>query len=218
MENYRAYFDTQLNLERKLIDTFSELNISPKHKNKLLEVLWLIKRNDKDTYKHSIRVALMCKKLGEYLNIDQKALFYAGLLHDAGKYKISNSLLTKKSFFNEDDKIKIREHVKHTHDLLKGHFDFSAEVSVWHHKFQKDPYPTETPALLHNYSEHTQELIKMYGKLVSIVDVYDAMHRDNARFNKKRPLTSEEIKTELLKAYPNDAELVTSLYDAKIFN
>ena len=205
-------------MDKRLIETFEKFSIDPLYKDKLDVFLNLLKKHSVYSYQHCIRVALLCTNIGDYLHIDSKALFYAGLLHDLGKYNTSTNLLNKRGIWTTNDKILMRSHVLDAYDLLKGTFDFTAEVIVWHHKFQSDSYPEIMPTLLHNYSEKTQDLIKYYGRLVAIADVYDALHRKNNRFGKIRNLNKAEIKEQMLLTNKDVLDLIEDLYIAGIFN
>jgi putative nucleotidyltransferase with HDIG domain len=210
-------YETLVGLENILGEKYFELGIRDTTLEKICSFTQLLKKKCTCTYMHSVRVGILCKEMGDYLCIDSNALFYAGLLHDIGKSKISTYLLEKKGSWTKSNKKKMESHVYETYNLLKGTFDFTAEVVMWHHKFQLESYPENMPVLLHNYSYKTQELIKQYGRLLAIADVYDALHRDTTHKAHGRYLSSSEIKDEMLLSNPDMVDLIEELYSAHVF-
>jgi len=56
----------------------------------------------------------------------------------------------------------------------------------------------------------------MYGRILALVDTYDALHRVNFQEGKVQQLTPTEIKERMLKNNPDQRVLVESLYNAGI--
>jgi len=106
----------------------------------------------------------------------------------------------------------MQRHVLDGYRLLRDRFDFSAEVMLWHHRFQERGYPKRFPPPLHRYSTTTRALIVEYGRLLALADVYDALHRSNSKVKKGGGLTSGEIRTKMLEYNPDRGQLVRALY------
>lgn len=168
-------------------------------------------------YYHSLRVGLMARKIAAFMHFDQKALFYAGLLHDCGKCQVALETLGKTEGWTSEDAQEMEGHVFDGYDLARGRFDFSAEVIAWHHRFQKSGYPKVLPPSLHEYSEGTKLLIPEYGRILALADVYDALHRVNDKFGEKRALNDDEIMQKMLELNPDRKILIQDLYNADIF-
>lgn len=208
------------NLEAQLSATFLELGISDDHKNSALELIKPLKEKDeihRAHYEHSIRVGLLAKRIGALMNLDQKALFFAGIFHDLGKSEIDESLLGKTDPWTDEDYNKIREHPVTGFEKLKGKFDFSAEIIVRHHRFQENGYPLDLPPFNHDYSQGSEVLINEYARILALADVYDALHRENSKFGEKRKLTDNEIEAQMLAHNPDRKDLVHNLFRAGIF-
>jgi hypothetical protein len=82
--------------------------------------------------------------------------------------------------------------------MLRGKFDFSAQVMAWHHRFQPNCYPKEPAPLLHSYSPEKELDVQVFGRLLMIADGFDAMHRINFQDGKKRAFSAQEIKQRML--------------------
>lgn len=167
-------------------------------------------------YYHAVRVALLCRRIGAFVHLDEKALFLAGLLHDLGKCQVPLETLGKTSTWEARDYARIRKHVVDGYAFLRGRFDFTAEVILWHHRFQQGGYPRRMPRRLHQYSEGTKLLIVECGRMLAVADVYDALHRANSKFGELRALSGAEIREKMLALNVDRRRLIEDLYHAGI--
>jgi hypothetical protein len=108
-------------------------------------------------------------------------------------------------------------HVMDGYRLIRGQFDFSAEVILWHHRFQHNGYPADMPALLHEYSQGTRVMIQFYGRLLALADGFDAFHRVNEKYTPVDGPVGEWIREKMLEHNPDQRVLVQELYDASVF-
>ncbi len=206
--------------EVQLENVFKELGIDLEIQTKVVSLLQPLKEMDdihKAHYQHSIRVGLLARKIAQFLHLDEKALFFSGIFHDLGKQEIRAELLGKTDQWTLTDREEVKNHVLAGYRLLKGRFDFSAEIMLLHHKFQPDAYPSKLPSPMHQYSDDTKATIAYYGRILALADVYDAMHRKNSKFGAKGFLTDQEIEEKMLQENPDQRELVVQLYQAEIF-
>lgn len=216
MANFLDYLDPKVSLKKRLNSVFTELKISKRQKEKITVFLNLLKIKDKSTYEHLIRVGLLAKSIGEFIQLDPKALFYAGLLHDVGKAQTKRETLAKTEGWNNEDTVEMMKHVIDGYRLIRDCFDFSAEVILWHHKFQSKGYPEEIPPLLHDYSEKAKVMIPIYGRILSLADMFDALHRSNNRYSNSQ-LDGNQIKVKMITLNNDQRALVEKLYAAGIF-
>lgn len=208
-------------IEQQFQESCMELRISATNRDFLKTTLLPLRNKDAVThfhYLHSLRVALLAQAIGHFTHHEEKPLFFAGALHDLGKCQIPHKILGKKGGWNDIDQQEIERHVEDGHRLLRGRFDISAEIMLWHHRFQEDGYPSKLPPFLHQYRETTKLLIREYGRILALADVYDALHRDDAKFGITRPLTGEEIRQKMFELNPDRKKLVAALYNAHIFS
>ncbi len=170
-------------LERQFWEACIALGISATNQAFLQSFLAPLRNNDEVTrfhYLHSLRVGLLALHIGQFTYHEEKPLFFAGTLHDLGKCDTPSEILGKTGSWTDQDQHKIQTHVTDGYRLLRGRFDMTAEIAVWHHKFQEDGYPARLPPPLHLYRETTKLLIREYGRIIALADVYDALHRANA--------------------------------------
>lgn len=203
--------------EAQLSQAFLELGINPRNKLAIEAFLEPLKQHDLKSYEHSIRVGLSARKIGKYMQMDDRALFFAGLLHDIGKSKISTETLQKTEGWTDKDTETMKPHVIYGYDTIKGKFDFTAEIILLHHRFQEKGYPEDLPPLLHDYSVETQTKIIEHAKVLALADTYDALHRENDKFGEKRGLSNIEIKNKMLELKFYKKEQIEELYRAGIF-
>jgi putative nucleotidyltransferase with HDIG domain len=165
---------------------------------------------------HSLRVGLLADEIAAEIGADQRALLFAGLLHDVGKALVPACTLCATESWTDADRAAMEQHVMDGFRLLRDRFDFTAHVIVWHHRFQRGGYPQELPAALQPFSEATLAKAHEYGKLLMVADVYDAMHRINSATG-GRALAPEEIEQRMMKLHPELlGDLVPRLYEVRV--
>jgi len=212
------YMENNQPLQFEVRDVFDELSIVTEQRKKIATLLKPLNMIHRPSYDHSLRVGLLCRAIGRAMHLSERALLYSGLLHDIGKALIAPETLSKTQGWNSTDTQRMHEHVMLGYDLLRSnHFDFTAEVVLWHHNFQKDGYPKIHPALLHDYSLGTQVMIPYYGRLLALADYYDALHRVNDYFSSTEEMNGEKIKKLMLDNNIDQMLLVEELYKVGVF-
>lgn len=214
---FAEYFDPSVSLEDRVQMDLDELQVDLGKREDIQTYLDLIKNKHQGSYEHSLRVGLIARQIAKFMRVDEKALFYAGLLHDVGKTMVPVSTLSKTEGWTPEDAASVQAHVESGYKLLRDKFDFTAEVILMHHRFQDRPYPEKLPETLHDYNDDTKNLIKEYGRILALADVYDALHRINDKHGIKRSLSGEEIREQMLSLNPDRAELIEQLYSASVF-
>jgi len=207
-------------IEQQFRDACDELEIQEEDRIAIESFLAPLRDKSSVTnfhYLHSLRVGLLARQIGKFTHHEERPLFFAGVLHDLGKCQVALEVLGKTEGWTEADTRAIMRHVSDGYRLLRGRFDFSAEIILWHHRFQLDGYPKKLPPLLHKYSEASKLLIVEYGRIIALADVYDALHRVNDKFGAKKELSGEEIREKMLEFNPDRTKLISALYEAGIF-
>ena len=205
--------DSLIETELEFEETMDELKISEKIKASIRGLLAALKQKSEFTYAHSLRVGLLARRIGRFMHLDEKALFFTGVFHDLGKSLIPLSTLHKTVGWTPEDSKIMESHVMDSHRLLRDKFDFLADIVLWHHRFQKNIYPVELPPYLHEYSEGTKVLIQEYGRILAIADVYDALHRKNNKFEE-----GKELREKMFEFNSDRKELVEELYNVGILD
>lgn len=211
--------DKKMDLETKLKSAFDEMEIKDEQRDRIKTYLELLKQKDRETYEHSMRVGFLARDIGQYIHLDEKALFYSGVLHDVGKTLVDKNVLKKTSGFNEEDMKKIRKHPEYGYMILKGLNDFSAEIILRHHRYQDRDYPRVVPKSDERLSRKSRLLIEEFARIIALADFYDAAStRINDKYTEdKKALSGTEVKEMLLNKNRDQRNLIEDLYREGIF-
>lgn len=139
-----------------------------KTNKKVISYLENVKKKDIFTYNHIVNVYRIFYQYGKYKNYTQKQLeciMYISLYHDAGKLKISNDILNKRSSLND-----IEWEVMKKHPILGLEFlddipiEYREEVSdaMYNHHYIK------------GYPKNCNDKPTFLTRMLSIIDVYEA--------------------------------------------
>ncbi|RQW64539.1 HD-GYP domain-containing protein [Vibrio viridaestus] len=161
---------------------------------------------NKDAYllEHSVNVACLLVSFGSYLKFDKltlRQLAIGGIIHDLGKTKVKNEVLNKPGKLTDEEFEEMKNHQVYVVDLLaqiKGLSEISKNVCLMHHeKLDGKGYPNQL----------TADEITIYGRMSSIVDIYDALTAERCYKTAMSPQDAFKI---LLGMTPNhlDQELV----------
>lgn len=178
--------------------------------------LSLILSHDQKTFKHSLEMGniaeYLVEKLGEKISLDEaRDLMAATLLHDFGKIKIDRDLLNKEKI-TPKEKDTIKEHVKHSFELIRLMDESVAEIAVGHHEHQLDPYPRKTYMPVDYDLRTTKDRNMALTRILAMVDAYEAMVANRPG---NPPKDFEYINSELEKQFrlPGDQEVIFLLME-----
>jgi HD-GYP domain-containing protein (c-di-GMP phosphodiesterase class II) len=96
---------------------------------------------DEYTHGHAERVAEICKKIGEKLDMAKDALkvmYNAALLHDIGKIGVLESILNKKSRLNSEEYQMIKKHPRFGEEILRPIFNLEKERNIVRHHHERE--------------------------------------------------------------------------------
>lgn len=190
----KAYEDQlkkqNVHLEQEVDERTKELDFL--HKDLILRLARAGEFRDKNTGNHVVRVAYYCKVLATSLELnedDVNAIFLASTLHDLGKIAIPDSILLKEGKLSElefeimkshaligaeilkDDSQELKVMMKEVGATTVDFFDDSlrncaSEIASTHHeRWDGTGYPNGLQG----------DAIPLFGQIVSIADVYDAL-------------------------------------------
>ncbi len=128
---------------------------------------------DPETASHVARVAKYSKLLAREYGLSQKEqdiIFYAAPFHDLGKVGIEDKILLKPGKLDEDEFKIMKTHAQIGYEILKDskseYLQAGAVIALTHHeKWDGSGYPNAL----------TSENIHIFGRIVSIADVFDAL-------------------------------------------
>ncbi len=167
----------------ELLDISYSLLEQLKTKSNLFNYLHDIKTTDDYTFSHSINVSLLSNIFAHWLQLTHKEIeeiTLAGLLHDLGKTKISLDLLNKPGKLTDEEFASIKKHSQYGFELIKDQtipYDVKMGVLMHHEKLNGSGYPLGIK----------DEYIHPYAKIISIVDIYDAMTSTRSYHEKACP-------------------------------
>lgn len=127
---------------------------------------------DQETSKHTKRVGLYSALLGEKYGLSKEEVYKLEVtapMHDAGKIGIPDRIMLKPEKLTLEEFEIIKTHTQIGYDFLNDEDDFlktAAIIALEHHeKHDGSGYP---------YGKKDEE-ISIYGKIVAISDVFDAL-------------------------------------------
>ena len=134
---------------------------------------------------HSLHVAILAGLMGRWLHWPREyreRLLLAGLLHDVGKLKISDDILNKPGRLTPSEMNIVRNHSTYSAEILArcglaGEADIMAGVLQHHERGDGSGYP----------SGIKKDIISPFGKILAILDIYDAMAANRAYAHKVSP-------------------------------
>lgn len=139
-------------------------------------LMCLSKIREKDSYllEHSLNVAILLANFAKYLGMEEEEiqeLALAGFLHDIGKIKVPDEILHKPGRLTDPEMNIMRDHVYHGVCTLEemGLPEHIIRTMSEHHE-RLDGY---------GYPEGLRgDEISKYGRMIAIVDTYDAITAD----------------------------------------
>jgi len=134
-----------------------------------------IKIYDDYTFFHSVNVAILSIVMGIGLNLSKEELHHLGvgaLLHDIGKTFVPKECLNKKEKLTDVEFEQIKKHPIKGYQYIRSIFNLpiqASKVVLEHHeKYDGTGYPNQKAG----------SNISLFGRIVAIADVYDAITSD----------------------------------------
>jgi putative nucleotidyltransferase with HDIG domain len=154
-------------LNQLATDISSEIN----NYHNIFSYLYRMKSTDDITYTHSINVSIYANIFSKWLCLSEKDIMnltLAGILHDIGKIHIPNEVLNKPGRLTDDEYQIMKTHAYLGYKMVSdtGLDNGVKQAILAHHeKLDGCGYPLG----MHWDSVHN------YAKIISIVDIFDAM-------------------------------------------
>ena len=172
----KAYQDQLIQEKQLLVCAVEqdEKDIELSHIETIRTLIIASEYRDDDTGLHVGRIGLYAKKLAKLAKLKHEyidLLFYASALHDIGKLAIPDAVLQKNGPLTDDEFSQVKQHTVIGERILSTasispYLRLGAEVAVTHHeRWDGTGYP--------NGLSGTD--IPLGGRIVAIVDVYDAL-------------------------------------------
>jgi HD-GYP domain-containing protein (c-di-GMP phosphodiesterase class II) len=153
-------------------------------KNDFYGVLAALQTKDDYTYRHNVAVGIISTLLGKWLKLkseDLSMLTIAATLHDIGKMRIPDELLTRPGPLTDEEFQLMKRHTTYGYEMIRdtiGTNHLQALVALQHHeRMDGSGYPF---GVLGNR-------ITDFSKIVAVADVFHAMTSDRY-YRKASPL------------------------------
>ncbi len=145
-----------------------------KNKNMMINMVDM-KVFDDYTYFHSVNVAVLSIVLGISIGFSRKDLCnlgYGALLHDIGKVFVRKDILNKNGFLTEEEFAEMKKHSEWGCEYIKKGYGVTTAsymgILDHHEKYDGGGYPNNLKG----------NSISLFGRIISIADVYDALTSD----------------------------------------
>jgi len=164
-------------ISRHIIKEFSVIS-------DVINYIHLVRPLDDYTYSHSLNVSLMSIIIAKWLNLNEAEIdeiATAGLLHDIGKTKISEDLLSKPGKLTNAEFEEVKKHTILGYMMLDNVKDATLKIKysvlMHHEKIDGSGYPVGA----------VDEEIPLFPKIVAVADIYDAMTSNRSYRNRMCP-------------------------------
>lgn len=155
-----------------------------------LRFIYLKEGTDNYTYRHSLHVGIVAALIGKLLGKSREEIYFlgqAGLLHDIGKMKIADDLLSKPAHLTDDEYAEMKRHTEYGSQLLQS-MDHSNEMlalcALLHHeRLDGTGYP----------EQRTRESIPFECQIISVADVFDAICTDRVYRRGSSPFEAANV-------------------------
>lgn len=154
-----------------------------------LKVINQLKSADDYTHQHSINVGIYSTFIGRWLGLGEselRKLTFSALLHDVGKMKIPQEILNKPGLLTPLEYEIMKRHSIEGYNLLKDNANLSSKISMGvlqHHERENGKgYPFGL----------TGDKIHLFGKIIAVADIYDAMTSNRVYKKKTSPFETAE--------------------------
>jgi len=169
--------------ENDLYEVTTVLVDSLRTKSDLFNYLYHLRNEDDYTYTHCLNVSVLANIFAHWLKLSEeqiKDITISGLLHDIGKIKIDIDLLNKPGKLTKEEFNTIKKHASYGYETLQSqplNKEIKNGVLFHHEKLDGSGYPLGISG----------DQILLYAKIISIVDIYDAMTSKRSYHDKHSP-------------------------------
>ena len=184
-----GFFVTRFNLKNYREKQKNDVRVILQSMNTFIS---FIDAKDPYTRGHSRRVAMYAAEIAKRMRLTEdevQNVYYAGLLHDAGKISVPDAVLNKPGKLSDGERKQIQDHTVAGGKMLKQMTSLRGirETALYHHeRYDGDGYPEGLKG----------ESIPLYARIVGVADSYDAMSSNRVY---RRHLNKDEIIEEIQK-------------------
>jgi putative nucleotidyltransferase with HDIG domain len=192
-----------------IVDNMMEFIISSGNEVEYVDLLSRMKQHSETVFAHSVNVAMICHQYALWNNLPpqkNRELVLAGLIHDVGKMEVPVSILDSVKPLTEAEFVKVRKHAIDGYVLLKNSKIpeiIKRPVIDHHERCDGSGYPMG----------YSFVQISEYGRIIGVIDSYEAMTARRAYRNSLCPFEIINIMTK-----DSDGKYDGSVMDNLFFN
>ncbi len=179
--------------------------------NIIRSLAYTIDAKDRYTSGHSQRVAEYSLEIAKRMNKsdeDQKIIYYAGLLHDVGKIRVSEAVINKPGKLSDEEFDQIRIHPVSGYHILKDIHDderIGYGAKYHHERYDGTGYPNGLAG----------KNIPEIARIIGVADAYDAMASNRSY---RKALSQDIVRSEIEKGKgrqfdPEIADIMLKMID-----
>lgn len=168
-----------------------------------------LKHKDTVTFKHSLAVSALMMRVGQVMNLSDETiseLGLAGLVHDIGKLRISDSVLKKEGKLDDSERKLIKQHPRIGYQILLAGPPVSElvlDVCLHHHELlDGSGYPDALAATS----------LPLHCRIAAVCDVFEAL--TSARPYKAAWSSTKALEWLYAHMHQYDVKIVGRLHDA----
>ena len=156
-------------LHVELEHSYAELKDA--HREAIMRLAYAAESRDPYTGRHLQRIGALAEEIARRVGLDSdgvEAIGYAAIVHDLGKLRIPDAVLTKPGELSADDWVIMKKHPEYGADILGvgAFYDLAREVALHHHeRWDGSGYPFGLQG----------EAIPLGARIVMVADIYDAL-------------------------------------------
>ncbi len=156
---------------------------------------------------HIERVALLSEAVAMRMQMDNKAAFFAGLLHDVGKIILPADLFDGHNI-SAEEYAKVKEHASAGFKALAQFHYFTALCAGLHHALYKKGYGLTIHDFPEDWGLETVKKVLEISAIVSVCDFIDAFTHRKTAIKDGSDAKAPDLRGMLLAKYPNDHLIV----------
>lgn len=156
---------------------------------------------------HIERVALLAELVALKQQMDTKATFFAGLLHDVGKVLLPFRLFDGHNIDAQEYE-EVKQHALLGAQALKEQYLFTSLCAGLHHAMYQKGYGLTLKDFPEVIGPATAKKILQIAAVVSICDFIEAFTHRNTKIKDGSDNSSQDLKEMLYQKYPDDHLLI----------
>jgi HD-GYP domain-containing protein (c-di-GMP phosphodiesterase class II) len=193
----KAYFKTVTEVSMLYVANQPVFHVLSDKIKTITEMRMQVEEKDMYTHDHGLRLQDYSVRIGEKLHLTKgelSKLSYSAIFHDIGKINVSDEILKKPGKLTNEEFDCIKKHPLDGVDIINNTFlkDSALAILQHHERLDGSGYPNRLQG----------DEICLEGKIIAVVDTYDAMTSDRPYRNGMDPKVAfAEIKSLVGKHY-----------------